>query len=77
MYGLENCVSEAKTQYQESLQNLERISNEIHAQRKQSKLRRELGERTEGVGEEQPIAYTEFVSDHCSNDLRSTDLINL
>ena len=67
MYGLENCVSEAKTQYQESLKNLERISNEIHEQRKRGKLRRELGERTEGVGEEQPVTYTEFVSTSSSS----------
>ncbi len=60
VYGLENCVSEAKSQYQESLRNLEKISNEIHAQRNQGKRRRELGERTAGVGEEQ-ITYTEFV----------------
>ncbi|CAF3836093.1 unnamed protein product [Adineta steineri] len=59
VYGLEICVNEAKTQYQESLRNLEKISNEIHAQRSQGKLRRELGERTAGVGEEQ-ITYTEF-----------------
>ncbi|UJR15634.1 hypothetical protein I4U23_002571 [Adineta vaga] len=59
VFGLENCVNEAKAQYQESLRNLEKISNEIHAQRKQGKLRRELGERTAGVGEEQ-ITYTEF-----------------
>ncbi len=48
-------------QYQESLQNLERISNEIHEQRKR---RQGLGERTAGVGEEQMI-YTEFV---CEED---------
>lgn len=52
---MENCVNEAKTQYQESLQNLERISNEIHQQRKS---RREGGDR---VGEEQTDSYTEFV----------------
>ena len=44
------------------MRNLERISNEIHAQRKRNKSRRELGERTAGVGEEQ-ITYTEFVID--------------
>jgi hypothetical protein len=59
VYGLENCVNEAKSQYQESLRNLEKISNEIHAQRNQGKRRRELGERTAGVGEEQ-TTYTEF-----------------
>ncbi|CAF0869988.1 unnamed protein product [Adineta ricciae] len=59
VFGLENCVNEAKAQYQESLRNLEKISNEIHAQRSQGKLRRELGERTAGVGEEQ-LTYTEF-----------------
>jgi hypothetical protein len=53
-------VNEAKSQYQESLRNLEKISNEIHAQRNQGKLRRELGERTAGVGEEQ-ITHTQFV----------------
>jgi hypothetical protein len=52
---LENCVIEAKGQYQESLKNLELISNEIHEQRKQSKQRRDLGERTAGVGEEHVI----------------------
>jgi hypothetical protein len=57
---LENCVNEAKSQYQDSLRNLEKISNEIHAQRKKGKIRRELGERTAGVGEEQ-IDYTELV----------------
>ena len=41
------------------MRNLEKISNEIHAQRSQGKARRELGERTAGVGEEQ-ITYTEF-----------------
>lgn len=59
IFGLENCVNEAKSQYQESLKNLEKISNEIHEQRKQGMNRRELGERTAGVGEEQ-ITYTEF-----------------
>jgi hypothetical protein len=53
-------VYEAKAQYQESLHNLEKISNEIHEQRNQGKARRELGERTAGVGEEQNT-YTEFV----------------
>lgn len=54
-------MNEAKSQYQESLRNLEKISNEIHARRNKGKARRELGERTAGVGEEQ-ITYTEFVS---------------
>ena len=57
---MENCVNEAKSQYQESLRNLEKISNEIHEQRKLGKKRRELGERTAGVGEEQ-LTYPEFV----------------
>jgi hypothetical protein len=43
------------------LRNLEKISNEIHEQRNRGKTRRELGERTAGVGEEQ-TTYTEFVS---------------
>ena len=54
-------MNEAKSQYQESLRNLEKISNEIHERRNKAKARRELGERTAGVGEEQ-ITYTEFVS---------------
>ncbi|UJR31023.1 hypothetical protein I4U23_018532 [Adineta vaga] len=37
VFGLENCVNEAKMQYQQSLKNLERISNEIHEQRKHGK----------------------------------------
>ncbi|CAF1654328.1 unnamed protein product [Rotaria magnacalcarata] len=53
VYGLEKCVNEAKTQYQESLRNLERISNEIHALRNQGKLPGEIDERTDGAGEEQ------------------------
>ncbi|CAF4510773.1 unnamed protein product [Rotaria sp. Silwood1] len=57
--GLENCVNEAKSQYQESLRNLEKISNEIHAQRNHGKLPCEPGDRTDGVTEEQ-ITYTEF-----------------
>lgn len=63
---MENCVNEAKSQYQESLRNLEKISNEIHEQRKQGMNRRELGERTAGVGEEQ-ITYTEFVENSPSS----------
>ncbi|CAF1213693.1 unnamed protein product, partial [Didymodactylos carnosus] len=59
VYGLENCVCEAKAQYQESLRNLEKISNEIHEQRKQTKTRRELGERTAGVGSEEPSSVIE------------------
>lgn len=54
-------MNEAKSQYQESLRNLEKISNEIHERRNKGKLRKELGERTAGVGEEQ-VTYTEFVS---------------
>ncbi|CAF2567264.1 unnamed protein product [Rotaria sp. Silwood2] len=57
--GLENCVNEAKAQYQESLRNLEKISNEIHAQRNQGKLPYDLGERSDRFNEEQ-ITYTEF-----------------
>jgi hypothetical protein len=57
---LENCVIEAKNEYQQSLRNLEHISNEIHDQRKQGKLRKELGERTSCVGEEQKT-YIEIV----------------
>ncbi|CAF1155071.1 unnamed protein product [Rotaria sordida] len=53
VYGLENCVNEAKAQYQESLRNLEKISNEIHAQRNQGKLPLEPNERIDGAGEEQ------------------------
>ncbi|CAF3877331.1 unnamed protein product [Rotaria sordida] len=59
VYGLENCVNEAKAQYQESLRNLEKISNEIHAQRNQGKLPLEPNERIDGAGEEQ-VTYTEF-----------------
>ena len=61
VYGLENCVNEAKSQYQESLRNLEKISNEIHAQRNQGQLPCESDERRFGVNEEQ-LTYTEFVS---------------
>ncbi|CAF4499106.1 unnamed protein product [Rotaria magnacalcarata] len=60
VYGLEKCVNEAKTQYQESLRNLERISNEIHALRNQGKLPGEIDERTDGAGEEQ-LTCTELV----------------
>ncbi|CAF1082389.1 unnamed protein product [Rotaria sordida] len=60
VYGLENCVNEAKAQYQESLRNLEKISNEIHAQRNQGKLPLEPNERIDGAGEEQ-VTYTEFL----------------
>ncbi|CAF1183384.1 unnamed protein product [Rotaria sordida] len=44
IHGLENCVNEAKSQYQESLRNLERISNEIHDKRHQNKLQKECEE---------------------------------
>ena len=50
--GLENCVNEAKSQYQESLKNLERISNEIHAQRKQGTTSEDS---TSDILEEDPI----------------------
>ncbi|CAF1473609.1 unnamed protein product [Rotaria sp. Silwood1] len=43
--GLENCVNEAKSQYQESLKNLERISNEIHEKRHQKALQNESEEK--------------------------------
>lgn len=50
--GLENCVNEAKSQYQESLKNLERISNEIHAQRKRGMTSEDS---TSDIPEEHPI----------------------
>ena len=40
--------------YSEALRNLERISDEIHQQRRDAKLRDEMGDRGIGVGEEQP-----------------------
>ncbi|CAF2841058.1 unnamed protein product [Rotaria sp. Silwood2] len=51
--GLENCVNEAKSQYQESLRNLERISNEIHAKRQQKMLPNKSGEQ---ILDEQSLA---------------------
>jgi hypothetical protein len=57
---LENCVNEAKSQYQQSLRNLEHISNEIHEQRNQGKVQKELGQRTSGADAEQ-LTNTETV----------------
>ncbi|CAF5141520.1 unnamed protein product, partial [Rotaria magnacalcarata] len=51
VYGLERCLSEAKSQYQESLRNLEHISNEIHEQRSQKKSNQDLGEQISNVKE--------------------------
>lgn len=78
---MENCVQEAKDQYQQSLRNLERISNEIHQQRNQQnnyEKRCEEGETSSSIGEEQRIPVCESIQSpdskpptHSDNILRS------
>ncbi len=51
---MEDCVTEAKKTYALALQNLEAISDEIHRQRREASLRREMGVRGSGVGAESP-----------------------
>lgn len=51
---LEEAVQEAKKMYSEALNNLEKISDSIHQQRREAKLRHEMGDRGAGVGAEEP-----------------------
>ena len=51
---LEQQVVDAKRRYAEALHSLEMISDEIHEQRRESKLRLEMGSRGAGVGAETP-----------------------
>ena len=56
-------MTEAKAEYQQSLRNLEYISNDIHEQRDQGKLRRESNEQTSNTPQEQsnhtePVRYS-------------------
>ena len=51
---LEQAVADAKLMYSEALRNLERISDEIHQQRRDARLRQEMGARGSGVGAEEP-----------------------
>ncbi|CAF1139612.1 unnamed protein product [Adineta steineri] len=66
--GLENCVNEAKCQYQQSLKNLEIISNEIHARRERGKLPNELGEETSNLVEKS-FTHTEETTTIISQQL--------
>ena len=52
--SLEQAVADSKMMYSEALRNLERISDEIHQQRKDAQLRKEMGTRGSGVGAEEP-----------------------
>ena len=54
MSWLEESVVKAKKTYSDALKNLEAISDEIHRQRRESKLRAEMGTRGSGVGAEAP-----------------------
>ena len=54
MNWLEESVVKAKKTYSDALKNLEAISDEIHRQRRESKLRAEMGTRGSGVGAEAP-----------------------
>ncbi len=47
-------VTGSKNLYSEALCNLEQISDEIHQQREEAKLREEMGARSSGVGAETP-----------------------
>ncbi|KAL5010027.1 hypothetical protein ScPMuIL_012332 [Solemya velum] len=51
---LEEDVTSAKKMYAEALRNLESISDEIHQQRVEKRLKEELGVRGAGVGSESP-----------------------
>ena len=54
MSWLEESVVKAKKTYSDALKNLEAISDAIHRQRRESKLRAEMGTRGSGVGAEAP-----------------------
>ena len=47
-------MTEAKRRYAETLRSLEQISAEIHHQRGEARVRREMGGRGSGVGAECP-----------------------
>ena len=51
---LDKQLTESKKTYAGSLQNLEAISEQIHQQRQEAVLRKQLGSRGTGVGAEQP-----------------------
>ena len=51
---MEESVVKAKKTYSDALKKLETISDEIHRQRRESKLRAEMGTRGSGVGAEAP-----------------------
>ncbi|ELU11835.1 hypothetical protein CAPTEDRAFT_188643 [Capitella teleta] len=52
--SLEERVSSAKETYAKTLKNLEAISDSVHQQRHEAKMRHELGSRGSGVGTETP-----------------------
>lgn len=48
--GLKSCLKEAKSVYQQSLNNLETISSEIHIQRQLSQQQNQINEKTKATG---------------------------